>query len=659
MQVYFKDETMPSWEAIPPTNINFVPMAIEAKQVGGVTPRHLLRLSELPSDPGLTLFSEPELSALKALIAGTSPLYTSSSSNTGAVLPVVSGKPVGAIQGSIWFDSVAGELKYHDGTRVKTVGTGTGAVADVTVQAPLVSTGGTSPQISIPKATASADGYLSASDWSEFHSKLSSVLSSGQILVGNGANVATAVTPGGDVALSSGGLFTVTGIQGRGLADTAPVEGQVLKFDAGKWRPGSLNIADLTTAGGVPQFGGASCSSEQTLTWNPVLDAFMCQEISIDAANIASGTLSEERLPNTVVLNGGNTGSLELGTRNSADLLLKTNDSTVMTISSEGNVGIGMAPSTSKLAVKSQNVRTMISTDAKEMDAPHTGGGMEIFGGDIHIVRSADEAVHWDAALRLYTYSNNRRSAIDLRRVRGTLTEPEYLRQNDPIGEMRFSTIRFEDSDYVGQAGGGVVIAGRAAENHSASSYPTYLSIFTTGIGETSPGERMRITSEGDVGIGTGAPDARLVVYNGSTTGKYTTSGWTHSSDYRLKTDIRPLENALEKILQLRGVSFKFKADQEGATQIGFIAQEVEPIFPEVVKTDGEGYKSMVYSNLVAPIVEAIKELNARLSSLKDGQASLASELESLKAENERVKAEKAAIKAYLCEKDPAAPFCR
>ncbi|WP_413290822.1 tail fiber domain-containing protein [Bdellovibrio sp. HCB337] len=141
---------------------------------------------------------------------------------------------------------------------------------------------------------------------------------------------------------------------------------------------------------------------------------------------------------------------------------------------------------------------------------------------------------------------------------------------------------------------------------------------------------------EGKLGIGTNGPDEKLVVYNGSTYGRYTTSGWTHSSDVRLKTDIQPLNDSLNKILQLDGVSYKFKSDPEGKKQVGFIAQEVEPIFPEVVTTDKDGMKSMIYSNLVAPLVESVKALYAKITAHDE-------KFKQLEAENQ-------AMKEALCE---------
>ncbi|NOT77906.1 MAG: tail fiber domain-containing protein [Bacteriovoracaceae bacterium] len=156
----------------------------------------------------------------------------------------------------------------------------------------------------------------------------------------------------------------------------------------------------------------------------------------------------------------------------------------------------------------------------------------------------------------------------------------------------------------------------------------------------------------GNVGIGLTVPDEKLVVFNGSTTGKYTATGWTHSSDKRLKHDINPLENSLEKILMLKGVEYKFNKDPENKTQIGFIAQDVEPLFPEVVETDNKGFKSMVYSNLIAPLVEAVKAIYKLLIGVESQQNLQNAKIKKLEAEN-------TALKKYLCSKDPAAPICK
>ena len=85
------------------------------------------------------------------------------------------------------------------------------------------------------------------------------------------------------------------------------------------------------------------------------------------------------------------------------------------------------------------------------------------------------------------------------------------------------------------------------------------------------------------------------------------------ASDLKLKTNINTIDNALDKTLKLRGVEFD-RTDRVDH-QIGVIAQEVEKIIPEVVH--GDEIKSVTYGNLVALLIEAIKELKKEIDELK------------------------------------------
>lgn len=80
-----------------------------------------------------------------------------------------------------------------------------------------------------------------------------------------------------------------------------------------------------------------------------------------------------------------------------------------------------------------------------------------------------------------------------------------------------------------------------------------------------------------------------------------------------------PLSDSLEKILSLSGYTFTWKlSDQK---DMGLIAQEVEKVFPEIVHTasGAEGYKSVEYGNLIAPVIESIKTL-AKTNDSQDEQ---------------------------------------
>lgn len=92
----------------------------------------------------------------------------------------------------------------------------------------------------------------------------------------------------------------------------------------------------------------------------------------------------------------------------------------------------------------------------------------------------------------------------------------------------------------------------------------------------------------------------------------------TAYSDIRLKDNIKPIDNALEKTLQLNGVTFTRK-DQEDKEKrhAGVIAQEVEKVLPEVVSEDNEGIKNVAYGNMVGLLIEAIKDQQKMIEELR------------------------------------------
>lgn len=140
---------------------------------------------------------------------------------------------------------------------------------------------------------------------------------------------------------------------------------------------------------------------------------------------------------------------------------------------------------------------------------------------------------------------------------------------------------------------------------------------------------------DGDVGIGQSSPSEKLHV-----NGNILASGSiTEYSDRTLKKDILTLQDALEKVLGLRGVSYNWKdKEKDQTTQIGLIAQEVEEIYPELVKTDKEGKKHLHYTGLIAPLIEAIKELSEENDILRSQMETLTKDQQGLKAEIEWVK---------------------
>lgn len=139
-------------------------------------------------------------------------------------------------------------------------------------------------------------------------------------------------------------------------------------------------------------------------------------------------------------------------------------------------------------------------------------------------------------------------------------------------------------------------------------------------IFNTTEANGLIIKENGFIGLGNTSPTVRLQV-----TGDIIANSIAGSSDQRFKTNIFPIEKPLQKVLQLRGVTFDWKTKDFPSRMfsenraVGFIAQEVEQVLPEVVQTENttEGYKSVQYDKVVALLVEAIKEQQKQIESLK------------------------------------------
>jgi hypothetical protein len=221
----------------------------------------------------------------------------------------------------------------------------------------------------------------------------------------------------------------------------------------------------------------------------------------------------------------------------------------------------------------------------------------------------------------------------------------------------------------------------------SSNGYGVYANAtgYTGGMGVRGIGDSYGVHGTGGVGVyglgnmtgsygvyGTtgsldtlnGQPVTAGVRGNGSGTGAYgvyctgTTCGgtkvWTNSSDERLKTDIHPLSESdgLGAILQLKPVTYFWKDKNDkrnNGLQLGFIAQDVEKVMPELVITssgeqeitleDGSiekinNPKAMSYSTLAVPLVKAVQQLKEENDSLRE-------ELQSLKARVEELEGSK------------------
>ena len=137
----------------------------------------------------------------------------------------------------------------------------------------------------------------------------------------------------------------------------------------------------------------------------------------------------------------------------------------------------------------------------------------------------------------------------------------------------------------------------------------------TNGLGFQVSGTFTNQNIRWKAGAITGATDSHMLL---NSSGNLTVTGVvTANSDVRFKSNIRPIENALDIVCSLEG---KLYTKEEVDDQVGFIAQEVEQILPSVVHTDAseEKYKSINYASMVAVLTEAIKEQQKQIDELKE-----------------------------------------
>jgi hypothetical protein len=164
--------------------------------------------------------------------------------------------------------------------------------------------------------------------------------------------------------------------------------------------------------------------------------------------------------------------------------------------------------------------------------------------------------------------------------------------------------------------------------------------VFETGSAGAGQLERMRINGSGDVGINNSNPSYKLdvtgdvritsgslgvgVVPN-ATDGRIDASNDIvafSTSDERFKENITPIANALEKVKTLTGVEFDWRKETKDyhgyvGHDVGVIAQQVKAVLPEAVRTNANGYLAVRYEKIIGLLIEANKELAARVEELE------------------------------------------
>ena len=115
--------------------------------------------------------------------------------------------------------------------------------------------------------------------------------------------------------------------------------------------------------------------------------------------------------------------------------------------------------------------------------------------------------------------------------------------------------------------------------------------------------------------------------------GRARSNQWVTFSSGRWKQNVQPLDDALDKVMHMRGVSFDWKPEHGGAHDIGFVAEEVGKVVPELVtwEDDGEHAQGLAYDRVTALAVEAIKAQQQKIEALRTANAELVEQIAQLK----------------------------
>ncbi|MBP5999740.1 MAG: tail fiber domain-containing protein [Sediminibacterium sp.] len=320
-----------------------------------------------------------------------------------------------------------------------------------------------------------------------------------------------------------------------------------------------------------------------------------------------------------------------------------------------GNVGIGTTNPTARLNIVGGGVRIHhgFANNSTSRPALNTlnignyeirgvgggGGATQADGGDDGFLRlsaGGGNSTGTQSSIDLSGYSN---VADMLNNIVMRTAGAERLRI-DNAGNVGIGTSSPATTLTVGNAGG--TISGDITINPSTTQYEggqitikkslvgSTTDWFIDQYGSSAANARLRIFSSselngivikenGFIGMGNSDPTVRLQV-----NGDIIANSIAGSSDIRYKTNIRSVENALDKVKSLRGVYFNWNQkafpskEFSDKTELGFIAQEVEKVLPEVVMKDktAEEYRSVKYDKVVALLVEAIKEQQKQIDSL-------------------------------------------
>ncbi|MHA3044972.1 tail fiber domain-containing protein [Riemerella anatipestifer] len=392
----------------------------------------------------------------------------------------------------------------------------------------------------------------------------------------SGTSFQRAALTGDVTAAANNNATTVARIQGRNVANTAPANGQVLKWNGTAWAPAADNNTNTTYSAGVgltlsgttfshsAHTGDVTGTTALTIANNAVTNAKIANN-AVNSAKIADGTIVAADIANATI---------------TADKLNQMNAANGQVLKWNGTAWAPAADNNTNTTYSGSTSITLSGTSFQR--AALTGD----------VTAAANNNVTTVARIHGRTVANTAPTNGQVLKWDGFSWRPA------PDTNIYTTDGMFYEARTV--------------------TFNNYNLTFDTGIGKlilngsTSTGILLDVN---------GTIEANAVLYN---------------SDARLKKDIINMNNATASINGLRSVTYHWndlgkKKGGNDNLQYGFIAQEVEKIMPNLVVTDAEGFKSVNYVAVVPVLVKALQEKDAEVKALK-------SEVEQMKADIEAIK---------------------
>ena len=268
------------------------------------------------------------------------------------------------------------------------------------------------------------------------------------------------------------------------------------------------------------------------------------------------------------------------------------------------------------------------------------GIGTTTPGAPLEIEREVDPVITGRLP-ELWLTSFGAQPIIAGRSANGTRALPSATLINDELFTLKADG--YIGNQFSGDGKAKIVV--RSTQNWTSSATGVAMDFYTTPNNTTVPQQRLVITNDGRVGIGRSAVTQPLDV-NGDvgigTTGTLdgcvedrggAVIAGTCSSDERLKTDIASFPSMLDRVAQLRPVTYRWRADEFPERQFGteptfgLIAQEAEAMLPELVVTRPDGFKAVNYSRIPLVTLQAVTELAAENEDLRSQLRDLETDL--------------------------------